>query len=208
MGPIRATVTATALACGCVVGGCGVELTGTARPDGGAAGAHPTSTDGGGDDGGGGGGDAGGPGGGGDAGDDATSGGDAGMDAGCKGVMCGAQCVSDCNGCSAGEYDCGGTCMSSCSACNGGTDYVACLVCPYANRNRMTKRCSGTGPSGCLSGVYAHCPCLVDSDCLSGNNRCSDFLCTACAEPLFNHEDCSAGGTCCTSGASIGKCSC
>jgi len=111
--------------------------------------------------------------------------------------------------CGTGKASCGSTCVSSCASCDGGTDFVTCLVC--ADGGPPVLVCAPADPNGfCLDGNYAHCRCQQDSDCPSGNQRCTNNECTACGEPLFdqNHTRCSMTGNCCKTGPNLGKCSC
>jgi hypothetical protein len=111
--------------------------------------------------------------------------------------------------CSTGMATCGSTCVSSCASCNGGTDYVTCMVC--ADGGPPVLVCAPADPNGfCLDGNYAHCPCQQDTDCPASNQRCTNNLCTACGEPLFNqnHTRCNGNGNCCKMAPNLGKCSC
>jgi hypothetical protein len=132
----------------------------------------------------------------------------------CAGVMCGSQCLPDCNSCASGMYACGATCLPSCAQCAGGADFVVCLEC--ANGGPMTRTCSSTGSGGCLGGNYAHCPCTQSSQCPESNQSCADdgngqTVCTACGESNFHKGQCGpgqSGGCCCGSGTNLGQCNC
>jgi hypothetical protein len=132
---------------------------------------------------------------------------DGGGDGGaCTGVMCGGQCAASCEGCAAGTYDCHGTCVPSCGQCNGGADFVVCLVC--AAGGPLARQCSAATSGGCLDGTYDHCPCVSDTNCSEGNQRCIGNVCTACGEQTFGRTSCNQGSCCCSSGATLGQCSC
>jgi hypothetical protein len=106
--------------------------------------------------------------------------------------VCGAQCVSTCNGCPSGSAECLATRVcGDCTACSGAS--FACYNCgggPPTGFCSATK-CAGITDCVCANGDAGECPGTTQI-CTGGGNP----ACKTCGVGGTDHKQCANGRQC------------